>query len=104
MQFILWANWASLECFPFDFLKVTMQIIYDEKADCDPIGGLLAGLTIAETPLLLLLAVDMPDITSDLLDNLLNCCNSEPNLSNYKKKQARKVQMVKTWISGVIMI
>lgn len=60
-------NYTSLGC----------PVLTDEIADTGPLAGIAAGLAASSAPLVLVLAVDMPDMTSAVLRRLLGQCASE---------------------------
>jgi molybdopterin-guanine dinucleotide biosynthesis protein A len=50
------------------------EIIADEFPDVGPLGGITAALRLCTAPLLLVLAVDLPGMTTDFLRSLLADC------------------------------
>lgn len=60
------AEWNGEEC----------EIIADAQPGAGPLGGLVAALRRASTPLLLALAIDLPNMTSDYLRGLLAGCTA----------------------------
>lgn len=59
---------------PFECDERRVFSIADAQEGCGPLGGLVAGLRRCSTPLLLVLAVDLPRMTSDYLNHLLALC------------------------------
>jgi len=57
-----------------DYSSLGCPVLTDEFADAGPLAGIAAGLQAASTPLVLVLAVDMPDMTSVALRRLLERC------------------------------
>lgn len=53
---------------------VGCRIVADARAEAGPLGGLVAALRCCSTALLLALAVDLPQMTSDYLRQLLKLC------------------------------
>jgi molybdopterin-guanine dinucleotide biosynthesis protein A len=49
-------------------------IIPDAESNAGPLAGLVAALRRCTTPLLLTLAIDLPNMTSDYLRGLMNSC------------------------------
>lgn len=47
-------------------------ILEDELPDCGPLSGILSGLRRMQHPFLLVLAIDLPDITPDFLQKLVS--------------------------------
>lgn len=54
-----------------------IPIILDETSGKGPLGGIARALSFCKTPLLLVLAVDLPDITSAWFRRLLNHCSAQ---------------------------
>lgn len=69
-----------------DYSAIDCPVIFDRKPYCGPLGGIERALQISEAPLLLVLAVDMPQMTSLLLRKLVAaCCESVgvvPSIAN----------------------
>jgi len=59
-----------------DYSTLGSPVLTDEFADAGPLAGIAAGLEAASAPLVLVLAVDMPDMTSAALRQLLRQCAS----------------------------
>jgi len=57
-----------------DYTSLGCPVLTDEFADAGPLAGIAAGLAAASAPLVLVLAVDMPDMTSAALRQLLRQC------------------------------
>ena len=57
-----------------DYSVLGCPVLTDEFADAGPLAGIAAGLAAASAPLVLVLAVDMPDMTSAALRRLLERC------------------------------
>ncbi len=49
--------------------------VIDHRPNCGPLAGLEAGLSVCSTPLLLLLAVDLPEISFEFLGKLIQGCS-----------------------------
>ncbi|HEX8678793.1 MAG TPA: molybdenum cofactor guanylyltransferase [Chthoniobacterales bacterium] len=52
-------------------------VIPDAQEDSGPLAGIVSALRRSRTPLLLALAVDLPNITSDYLERLLDLCTND---------------------------
>ena len=59
-----------------DYNSLGCPVLADEFADAGPLAGIAAGLKAASAPLVLVLAVDLPDMTSAALRRLLERCAS----------------------------
>lgn len=57
-----------------------VEFLADERPGLGPLGGLAAALKASSTPLLLLLAVDLPSMTAAFLAGLLLQCRREQGL------------------------
>jgi molybdopterin-guanine dinucleotide biosynthesis protein A len=57
-----------------DYHSLGCPVLTDEFSDVGPLAGIAAGLAAASAPLVLVLAVDMPDMTSAALRRLLERC------------------------------
>jgi len=57
-----------------DYTSLGCPVLTDEFADAGPLAGIAASLAAASAPLVLVLAVDMPDMTSAMLRRLLERC------------------------------
>ncbi len=51
------------------------EIVADARGNAGPLAGLVAGLRRCDAPLLLALAVDLPNITGEYLTGLLHSCD-----------------------------
>jgi molybdopterin-guanine dinucleotide biosynthesis protein A len=51
------------------------EIVADECADAGPLAGLAAALRKCATPRLVVLAIDLPEMTTDFLRSLLHLCS-----------------------------
>jgi molybdopterin-guanine dinucleotide biosynthesis protein A len=60
-----------------DYSSLGCPVLTDEFANAGPLVGIAAGLKAASAPLILVLAVDMPDMTSTALHRLLDRCAAE---------------------------
>lgn len=56
--------------------KGDYEIVTDELPDAGPLAGVAAGLRRCRTPRLVVLAVDLPDVTAEFLWSLLDDCGS----------------------------
>jgi molybdopterin-guanine dinucleotide biosynthesis protein A len=59
-----------------DYRSLGCPVLTDEFADAGPLAGIAAGLKAASAPLILVLAVDLPHMSADVLERLLAA--SEP--------------------------
>lgn len=57
-----------------EWLDASCEVISDAAAAAGPLGGLVAGLRVCATPLLLVLAVDLPCMTTEYLRSILELC------------------------------
>ena len=57
-----------------DYSSLGCPVLKDEFPEAGPLAGIAAGLQAASAPLMLVLAVDMPDMTSAALRQLLKRC------------------------------
>lgn len=57
-----------------DYSSLGYPVLKDEFADAGPLAGIAAGLQAAAAPLVLVLAVDMPEMTSATLRDLVGRC------------------------------
>jgi len=57
-----------------DYSALDCPVLTDEIADAGPLAGIAAGLAATSAQLVLVLAVDMPDMTSAMLRQLLARC------------------------------
>lgn len=58
-----------------DYDLLDCRVLNDRLADAGPLAGIEAALASMSTPLLLVLAVDMPKMTAAPLQMLLVCCS-----------------------------
>jgi molybdenum cofactor guanylyltransferase len=58
-----------------DYSALTCSVLFDLEPGCGPLGGIERGLAAATAPLVLVLAVDLPHITSAFLLKLAEQCN-----------------------------
>lgn len=63
-----------------DYRSLDCPVLMDELADAGPLAGIAAGLAASSAPLVLVLAVDMPDMTSAVLRQLLERCAPEAGI------------------------
>jgi molybdenum cofactor guanylyltransferase len=56
------------------YSEFDLPVIFDPLADAGPLSGIERALTITSKPLLLVLAVDMPGLTKELLMRLQTSC------------------------------
>jgi len=61
------ANYSAFGC----------EVLLDRYSNAGPLAGVERGLAAAATPLLLVLAVDLPQMTADFLQRLLMECGKE---------------------------
>jgi molybdenum cofactor guanylyltransferase len=57
-----------------DYRSFPVSVLADDYPGCGPISGLIAGLRRVSSPLLLVLAVDLPFVSPDLLRRLFGLC------------------------------
>jgi molybdopterin-guanine dinucleotide biosynthesis protein A len=57
-----------------DYSALGCRVLRDEFADAGPLAGIAAGLHAASSPLVLVLAVDMPELTCAMVSELLQQC------------------------------
>lgn len=57
-----------------DYSSLGYTVLGDAFRDAGPLAGIAAGLEAATAPLVLVLAVDMPEMTSCALRQLVMCC------------------------------
>jgi len=57
-----------------DYSLFGYRVLMDRYPDAGPLAGIAAGLEASSSPLVLVLAVDMPDMTSATLRQLLRQC------------------------------
>ena len=57
-----------------DYSLFGYRVLMDRYPDAGPLAGIAAGLEASSSPLVLVLAVDMPDMTSGALRRLLERC------------------------------
>ncbi|MSU36105.1 MAG: molybdenum cofactor guanylyltransferase [Pedosphaera sp.] len=50
-------------------------VVLDRRRNCGPLAGLEAALAVCPTPLLLVLAVDLPEMSFEFLDTLVRHCS-----------------------------
>lgn len=60
-----------------DYISLGYAVLKDAFPDAGPLAGIAAGLAASSAPLVLVLAVDMPDMTSAVLRQLLGRCAPE---------------------------
>lgn len=58
-----------------DYSGLGCGVVRDRFKGCGPLGGIEAALGVSTAPLLLVLAVDMPHVSVDLLRHLLSKCS-----------------------------
>lgn len=59
-----------------DYSTFHCPVLLDESSDLGPIAGITAALKVIHSPLLLVLAVDMPYITAVFLKQILSDCHN----------------------------
>ena len=57
-----------------DYDSLGCRVLHDRVADAGPLAGIESALAASATPLLLVLAVDMPQMNATPLQTLLVCC------------------------------
>lgn len=58
-----------------DYSASKLPVLIDLEAGCGPLGGVERGLDAASSPLLLVLAVDLPRMTANFLQKLIARCD-----------------------------
>jgi molybdopterin-guanine dinucleotide biosynthesis protein A len=58
-----------------DYSRFSGRAVYDEHPDAGPLAGIAAVLQAASQPMVLVLAVDMPAMTSEMLGKILSRCS-----------------------------
>jgi len=58
-----------------DYSALRCPVLFDLEPGCGPLGGIERGLATATAPLVLVLAVDLPRITSAFLGKLVEHCD-----------------------------
>jgi molybdopterin-guanine dinucleotide biosynthesis protein A len=58
-----------------DYSRFDCRVLHDLEPGFGPMGGIERGLHEATTPLVLVLAVDLPNMTPEFLGRLLNACD-----------------------------
>lgn len=56
--------------------ELPFPVILDRRRNCGPLAGLEASLAVCSTPLLLVLAVDLPEMSGQFLNSLVRACSS----------------------------
>jgi len=59
-----------------DYSALGCPVLYDLESGCGPLGGVERALAAAHAPLLLVLAVDLPQMTSIFLGRLRHACDA----------------------------
>lgn len=57
-----------------DYAAAKAPVVLDEYVGCGPLAGIERGLAAASAPLLLVLAVDLPRVSEQLLNEVLEQC------------------------------
>ena len=60
-----------------DYSGLKLPVLLDLKPGSGPLGGIERGLDAASSPLLLVLAVDLPQMTTAFLQKLFDHCDSQ---------------------------
>lgn len=68
-----------------DYSAFGCEVLLDHYSDAGPLAGVERGLATATTPLLLVLAVDLPQMTADFLQRLLMECREETGAAPQKR-------------------
>jgi molybdopterin-guanine dinucleotide biosynthesis protein A len=55
-----------------DYSGLDVRVVYDRRPECGPLGGLAALLQAAEFSPVLVVAVDMPNVSVEILQRLLS--------------------------------
>jgi molybdopterin-guanine dinucleotide biosynthesis protein A len=58
-----------------DYDSLNCRVVQDRVTNAGPLAGIESALAASSTPLLLVLAVDMPKMTASPLQRLLVCCS-----------------------------
>ncbi|NCC50755.1 MAG: molybdenum cofactor guanylyltransferase [Spartobacteria bacterium] len=64
-----------------DYSGYNAEVLYDEAPSCGPLGGIISGFRAARHALILVLAVDMPCVTSVFLRKLLSRCSENGGIA-----------------------
>lgn len=95
-----------------DYTRFNCHVLLDEKPDLGPLSGIARGLNAARHPLLLVLAVDMPHMTAEYLEQLLSQCSDgvgavpasgpmiEPLAAFYPKSSVRLIEKLSATSTG----
>lgn len=59
------------------FAALDCPVVFDPEPDQGPLGGVVEGLRVATQPLVFVMAVDLPRITSGYIDWLVRQCAGE---------------------------
>lgn len=60
-----------------DYSALGCPVIFDHRPNCGPLGGIQRALVVATAPMVLVLAVDLPRITSAFLRKLAEHCGPD---------------------------
>ena len=70
-----------------DYSAFSCRVLQDKFSEAGPLAGIERALNVATSPVLLVLAVDLPDMSAELLRRLAAGCSDElgaiPKLSGY---------------------
>lgn len=59
-----------------NYAEVDCPVLFDAKPGCGPLGGIESALSVMSSPLLLVLAVDLPRMTATFLRRLISRCDA----------------------------
>lgn len=63
-----------------DYSRFPCRTLYDRWAGCGPLGGIERGLAEATTPLVLVIAVDLPKLQPRLVTGLFQACGEKTGI------------------------
>jgi molybdenum cofactor guanylyltransferase len=64
-------------CRGVNYSGLGANVVYDEQADRGPLSGVSAVLQASSCPMVLILAVDMPDISPGMLRKIIDKCSGK---------------------------
>ncbi len=60
-----------------DYSSLGCPVLFDQEPDCGPLSGIERALAMANSPLVLVLPVDLPCLTSEFLRQLTSACTEQ---------------------------
>lgn len=70
-----------------EWIESGLEIVVDAKNDAGPLGGLVAVLRRCKNTRLLVLAIDLPNMTSEFLGHLLTTCSDNGGVVPKRNEQ-----------------